>query len=132
MNLLSEAKIKEILNQHDIRADKNQGQNFLTSQTALNKLLNTADLEQEDHVLEVGPGLGTITKALAQEVGKVTAVERDTRLVKILKNTCDLPNVEIVNEDFLNFNLSSFKNYKVVSSLPFNAAVAIIRKILEE
>ena len=132
MNLLSEAKIKELLAQHDIRADKNQGQNFLTSQAALNKLLNAADLKQKDHVLEVGPGLGTITKALAQEAGKVTAVERDTRLVKILKNTCDLANVEIVNEDFLNFNLSSFKNYKVVSSLPFNAAVAIIRKILEE
>lgn len=131
MNLLSEAKIKESLQQQDIRADKNQGQNFLTSEVALNKLLETADLNPQDHVLEVGPGLGVITKALAQKVNRVTAVERDTRLVKILNETCDLNNVEIINEDFLDLDLS-FENYKVVSSLPFNAATAIIRKVLEE
>ncbi|MEF8846985.1 MAG: 16S rRNA (adenine(1518)-N(6)/adenine(1519)-N(6))-dimethyltransferase RsmA [Candidatus Paceibacterota bacterium] len=132
MNLLSEAKIKELLAQHNIRADKNQGQNFLTSKVALNKLLGTADLRKNDHVLEVGPGLGTITKELAEKVKQVTAVERDSRLVKILNQTCDLNNVEVINEDFLELDLSHFKNYKVVSSLPFNAATAIIRKILEE
>lgn len=132
MNLLSEAKIKELLQREDIRPDKNQGQNFLTSRIALSELIEAAELTVTDHVLEVGPGLGTITKALAQTVKRVTAVERDSRLVKILKETCGSKNVKIVNQDFLNFDLSEFENFKVVSSLPFNSGVAIIRKILEQ
>ena len=132
MNLLSETTIKKLLNEHDIRADKHQGQNFLTSEFALKKILEAADLKEKDHVLEVGAGLGVITKALASKVKQVTTVERDTRLIKILEETCDLKNVKIINKDFLELDLSSFNNYKVVSSLPFNAATAIIRKILEE
>lgn len=132
MDLLAESTVKELLNQHDIRADKHQGQNFLTSKVALKKILEAAELTDKDHVLEVGAGLGTITKALAQQAKQVTAVERDTRLVKILQEACNLNNVQIINEDFLQLDLNNFKNYKVVSSLPFNAATAIIRKILEE
>ncbi|MBM4464846.1 MAG: ribosomal RNA small subunit methyltransferase A [Chloroflexi bacterium] len=94
--------VRRLLKEFDIRPKKSLGQNFLTDQRALECIVEAAELGGEDVVLEIGPGLGTLTRVLAERAGKVIAVELDQRLVGILSQTlADLPNVEIVHGDIL-------------------------------
>jgi len=135
MNLLSRAKIKEILEKNDIKPNKSLGQNFLTSQKALKQIIKAADVHSDDLILEIGPGIGVLTKALSRKAKKIIAVEKDSRLVKVLNKTLsNYNNIKIIEKDFLEFDLKNLKNknFKVVGALPYSVATAIIRKILEE
>src|SRR5437773_10122448 len=97
MNLLSVKIIKQLLLQYDARPSKIMGQNFLIDSGTLSKIIETAELTKDDIVLEIGPGIGTLTKGLAKRAGKVIAVEKDRVMVKILKETLrDYNNVEIL------------------------------------
>ncbi len=114
-----------------IRPIKRFGQNFLINKGVLKTIIEAAHLNSEDTVLEIGPGTGVLTLALAERVKKVMAVEKDVRMIKVLKETLkDFENVEIIRGDILKLNLE-IKNYKVVGNLPFYLSAPVIRKFLE-
>ncbi|MDI6883242.1 MAG: rRNA adenine dimethyltransferase family protein [Patescibacteria group bacterium] len=119
---------------------KGLGQNFLVQRTVLCKIVKVAELASQDIVLEIGPGIGTLTKELAKRTKKVVAVEKDPRMVGVLKETLkDFKNVEIIQKDILkiknlelNKNLKlKIKNYKIVANLPYYITAPVIRKFLE-
>ncbi|TEU11991.1 MAG: 16S rRNA (adenine(1518)-N(6)/adenine(1519)-N(6))-dimethyltransferase RsmA [Anaerolineales bacterium] len=130
--------VRRLLREHDFKPRKGLGQNFLVSEGALRRIVAAADLEPGDVVLEVGPGLGTLTRLLAQQAQRVIAVELDQQLVEILSRTlADFPHVEIVQGDILEMEpggpgglgeLSS--GYKVVANLPYYITSAVLRHLL--
>jgi len=152
MDLTSKKLVKNLLREHNIYPSKSLGQNFLISEKVLEKILKAANLKPEDVVLEIGPGIGALTFELAKKVKKVIAVEKDKRLVKILKETLkDFKNVEIIQGDILKiqFSMNSeqrtannkkglfiahcslFTGYKVVANLPYYITSPVIRMFLE-
>ena len=123
-----------------IPPSKGLGQHFLIDKGVLAKIVAAADLQPDDNVLEIGPGLGVLTLELAKRAKKVVAVEKDPRLIPILReNLTNHKNVEIVQKDVLkigNWNLiENWKleigNYKVVANLPYYIASPTIRMFLE-
>ncbi len=132
--------IKELLNQQRVIPRKGLGQNFLTSRRVFGDILRAANLKKSDTVLEIGPGIGTLTQGLAQSAKRVIAVEKDFVMVDILKETTkNLPNIEIVHGDILGIVLTKGKHmprivptsYKVVANLPYYITSPVIRKFLE-
>lgn len=134
-DLVSKRVVKNLLCAKAIRPSKRMGQHFLVQRTVLRKIIESSELETNDIVLEIGAGLGTLTGELAQRVKKVVAVEKDPRLVEILRETLrGFKNVEIIQEDILKIHDSRFmihESYKVVSNLPYSIATEVIRKFLE-
>jgi 16S rRNA (adenine1518-N6/adenine1519-N6)-dimethyltransferase len=133
------AKTKEIINRYDFAFKKNFGQNFLIDERVLNKIISAADITENDTVLEVGPGIGTLTQALAKAAGKVIAVEIDKTLVPILGEVLsDFDNIEIINEDILKVDVAAIaeanggKPLKLVANLPYYITTPIIMGILEK
>ena len=132
MNLVSKSVVKEVLDKYQIRPLKRLGQNFLISKKALNDFINACDLKKNDVVLEIGPGLGTITQEIAKKVKTVIVVEKDSKMCEIMKETLKgFENIEIINQDALD-EISSFSGkVKIVGNLPFYLAAPVIRKFLE-
>ena len=138
MDLYSIKTIKELLKAHNTTSKKRLGQNFLLEKRVTSKILKAAELSRKDMVLEIGPGIGTLTKELAKNAGKVVAVEKDPAMVEILKETIkDLADVEVIRGDILSLSRSSFakldrdKEYKVVANLPYYITSPVIRMFLE-
>jgi len=116
---------------YKIKPIKRLGQNFLIDKQIIRKVIKTANLKPKDIVLEIGPGTGALTHEIAKTAKKVIAVEKDPRMVEILKeNLKDFKNIEIVNQDILNYQLPT-TNYKLIASLPFYITAPVIRKFLE-
>lgn len=129
------ANVPALLRAHGLHPRKGLGQNFLISQAALENIVAAADLSAEDVVVEVGAGLGTLTRLLAQKAGRVAAVELDAALVAILRDEVnDLPNVEIVHGDILQLSDLDLphRGYKVVGNLPYYITSAVLRRFLEK
>ncbi|MBU1563941.1 ribosomal RNA small subunit methyltransferase A [Patescibacteria group bacterium] len=130
-------QIKKILKEHDLQLNKRLGQNFLIDNNILDKIIITANLSKQDTVLEIGSGLGTLTKELAQKAKKVITIEKDKKLTEILKQELkDYENVELIEADILRSDLckgrtSKLKDYKVVSNLPYYITSPVIRMLLE-
>jgi 16S rRNA (adenine1518-N6/adenine1519-N6)-dimethyltransferase len=135
MNLSSKIAVENLLEKYGIKPFKGWGQNFLINGGILKKITEAAHLGQNDYILEIGPGIGTLTQELAQRAKKVVAIEKDRKMMQILKETLgDLKNIEIINADALEIipeSLFRKNNYKVVANLPYNIASAAIRKFLE-
>ena len=140
-NILEETKL--IMKKYNIRANKNLGQNFLINSEVVENIINSSEITQEDMVIEIGPGLGTLTKYLLEKAGKVLCIELDSKMVKILNNRFSLyDNFEIINADVLKINLNEIineikrqekiKKVKVVANLPYYITTPIIMKLLEE
>jgi len=132
MDFTNLTSLKEILKKHDAFPSKTMGQNFLVDKTVLSKIMAAANLNQEDTVLEVGPGLGILTVELAKAAKKVIAVEKDSRMVTILEDslaTCR--NVEVKKEDILIFSDIPVEPYKIVANIPYYLTSPLIRKFLE-
>lgn len=105
-------------------------QNFLHSSKLVIDLINKSKLTAEDHVLEIGPGKGIITEELAKRCRKITAIEYDKTLYQTVKNKfLDRKNIEIIQQDFLKYDLTSINNYKVFANIPFHITSAIVRKL---
>ena len=135
MNAYQETKF--ILNKYDIRASKKLGQNFLIDDEVINKIVEAANISDEDLVIEIGPGLGTLTAKLLEKAKKVVAIELDDRMIKILTDRFKLyENFELIHEDVLKIDLnsviSSYKSAKIVANLPYYITTPIIMKLLEE
>jgi 16S rRNA (adenine1518-N6/adenine1519-N6)-dimethyltransferase len=134
MNLTDKTVIKNILKLNKVWSKKSLGQNFLVDEGILKKIIDSAEIGPADTVLEVGPGLGTLTRELCYKAGKVVSIEKDEGFSKILiENTKDCKNLEIINEDILKVKIPKFKfqNYKLVANIPYNITGAILRKFLE-
>lgn len=134
MNLYDETQM--LLNQYNLRANKRLGQNFLINQEIVDQIIEKSQITKEDTVLEIGPGLGTLTKALAKVAKNVIAVELDENMVNILNGRPIGENIEIVHGDILNVNLreilKEYDSIKVVANLPYYITTPIIMKLLEE
>ena len=136
-NIYEETKF--LMKKYNLTANKKLGQNFLVDNEAINKIVDSANLTKEDMVIEIGPGLGTLTSILLERAGKVIAIELDDRMVKILKDRFLLyDNFELVNGDVLKVNLpelveenKQFRDVKVVANLPYYITTPIIMKLLE-
>jgi len=130
-------QIKKILEEHDLQINKRLGQNFLIDNNILNKIIDVANLSNQDTVLEIGSGLGTLTKELAQKAKKVITIEKDAKLIIILREALkDYNNIELIEADILRSDLckgrtSKLKDYKVVSNLPYYITSPVIRMFLE-
>jgi 16S rRNA (adenine1518-N6/adenine1519-N6)-dimethyltransferase len=131
-------KTKKIIEKYGFSFKKNFGQNFLVDERVLDKIVAAADITDEDVVLEVGPGIGTLTQALAKHAYKVISVEIDKTLVPILGELLEsYDNVEIINEDILKVDIAAIaeqykdKHLKVVANLPYYITTPIIMNILE-
>jgi len=128
---------RRLLARYGLQPKKSLGQNFLTDESALGKIAAAAQLTPDDVVLEVGPGLGHLTRLLAQQAGRVIAVELDGRLIPILRERLvNCGNVELVEGDILKLPLHSLlspslSDYKVVANLPFYITSTVLRHFLE-
>jgi len=131
---------RRLLRQYDLRARKGLAQHFLTSRNILHKIVAAAELSSDDVVMEVGPGLGVLTRELVQQAGKVIAVELDDKLAAILQER--LPgyqNLSVINRDIMEVEPEALlqeqapkrKNYKVVANLPYYITSAVVRHFLE-
>ncbi len=139
-NLTSPKLVREIIKKHGFYFSKGLGQNFLIDSNILDKILEGANLGPQDGVLEIGPGIGTMTQAISKKVEKVIAIELDNNLLPILDETLvDCPNIQIVHGDILKLPLGEILNYhfsdkkvKVVANLPYYITTPIIMKLLEQ
>jgi len=120
-----------LIMRHKVKPIKRLGQNFLIDKQVIKKVIRAANLLPKDIVLEIGPGTGVLTREIAKTVKKVIAVEKDSRMIKILnENLKEFKNVEIINADILNYTLPT-TNYKLIANLPFYITAPVIRKFLE-
>ncbi len=140
MKLYAPSTIREIRDRFGFRFSKSLGQNFLTDKNIIDQILEGSGITGDDLVIEIGPGIGVITREAAQLAHKVIAIEIDTNLIPILNWTLgDLENVEIVNQDVLKTQLNdliakeSFPGVvRVVGNLPYYITTPIIMKLLED
>ena len=128
----------EIINKYDFKFKKSFGQNFLIDSNIINKIIGAADVQADDFILEIGPGIGTLTQHLAYSAGKVVSVEIDSRLIPVLEDTLNgYENAEIINEDILKADIkgiiderSSGKRIKVIANLPYYVTTPVIMELL--
>lgn len=132
-------KTKQIIKKYEFNFKKNFGQNFLVDERVLDKIVSAAEINENDLVIEVGPGIGTLTQAMAKKAGKVVSVEIDKTLVPILGELLsDYTNIEIINEDILKVDINELieryqgMNVKMAANLPYNITTPIIMNILEK
>jgi 16S rRNA (adenine1518-N6/adenine1519-N6)-dimethyltransferase len=124
---------KELLDRYQIEPKKSLGQNFLFDENVLWRIVDAAELEPADRVLEIGPGLGALTRLLAQTAVSVTAIELDDRLLPILRyELAAFPNVNLVHGDILQHDPARWfdRPYKVVANVPYYITGAILRHLL--
>ena len=128
-----------VINKHEFAFQKKFGQNFLIDEGIVNKIVREAGVTKDDFVLEIGPGIGTMTQLLCEQAGGVAAVEIDTKLIPILKETlAEYDNVTIINEDILKVDIKKLaeeknggKPIKVVANLPYYITTPIIMGLFE-
>lgn len=134
---------KFLMKKYGITANKKLGQNFLIDDNVIEKIVDSSGITNEDLVIEIGPGLGTLTKELLEKASKVICIELDDRMISILKDRFFMyNNFEIINEDVLKVDLNKLinenkkngkiKNAKIVANLPYYITTPIIMKLLEE
>ena len=140
MRIADYSVTKAVLESHGFTFKKSFGQNFLTDTNILQKIVDTAEIDDQVNVIEIGPGIGALTEFLAERAAQVMAFEIDHRLVPILADTLrDFDNVTVVNEDILKVDLAqhiqNFKNpdlpIKVVANLPYYITTPILMHLIE-
>lgn len=140
MKIADYSVTKTVLERHGFTFKKSFGQNFLTDTNILQKIVDTAEIDKQVNVIEIGPGIGALTEFLAENAAEVMAFEIDDRLIPILADTLGhLDNVTVVNEDILQADLQerikAFKNpdlpIKVVANLPYYITTPILMHLIE-
>lgn len=140
-NILEDTQF--IIKKYKIRANKTLGQNFLINQKVVDTIVESSNITKQDLVIEIGPGLGTLTKELLEKAGKVICIELDKKMIKILTDRFSLyENFEIIHGDVLQIRLNkiikdekeknSFQSAKIVANLPYYITTPIIMKLLED
>ncbi len=130
---------KFLMKKYNITASKSLGQNFLIDESVIDNTIKEAGICKDDLVIEIGPGLGTLTEKLLEKAGKVICVELDKKMIEILKERFFLfDNIEIINDDILKVDLNAiieknkFEKTKIVANLPYYITTPIVMKLLEE
>jgi len=143
MNLTNKTIVKDLLKRREIKPEKYLGQHFILSKKALARMVSAAEIEKNDTIIEIGPGLGTLTQELAKiphpfsKGGgpKIIAIEKDPKMISILKETlAGYKNIKIVQADARGDKLGikiAKNKYKIVANLPYNVATFLIRQWLE-
>ena len=140
-NILEDTKF--IMKKYNIKANKSLGQNFLIDNNVVEKIVDGSNVSKDDLVIEIGPGLGTLTKVLLEKANKVICIELDKKMINILFDRFKLyNNFELLHNDILKVDLNSIikkekensniKNVKVVANLPYYITTPIIMKLLED
>ncbi len=129
MNIYQETKY--IMDKYNVNPNKNLGQNFLIDEQSLNKIAE--DVKEDDIIIEIGPGLGTLTNILLEKARKVIVIELDKKMCEILKaRFIAYNNIEIINEDILKLDIDKLApKAKVVANLPYYITTSIITKLLK-
>lgn len=129
MNLFSKEEIKNILSERG--TFKDLGQNFLINEEIVDVMIEESNISEKNNILEIGPGLGALTKKLLSTKAKrIITVEKDKWMVNFLKNNFKSPSLQIIKEDFLKLDLEKLpSNLKVIANLPFYVATPIIRRL---
>lgn len=141
MNVLEETKF--LMKKYKIKANKSLGQNFLIDDNVIEDIVNGANIQNNDLVIEIGPGLGSMTALLVQKAKKVICIELDKKMIQILNDRfIAYNNIELINDDVLKINLNEIikqekeenqiKDVKIVANLPYYITTPIIMKLLEE
>ena len=140
MNAYTETR--DILKKYNISANKKLGQNFLIDDEVIDGIIDASNVNKNDLVIEIGPGLGTLTKRLLDNAGKVICIELDTRMIGILNDRFKFyDNFEVINEDVLKVDLNKLinenkneelKTAKIVANLPYYITTPIVMKLLED
>ena len=141
MDLYSETKF--LMNKYNIQANKSLGQNFLIDENVITTAIEKSNINKDDLVIEIGPGLGTLTKYLLESAGRVVCVELDKRMISILEERFFLyKNLDIINADILKTDLNkiikdvkekyNLKSAKIVANLPYYITTPIIMQLLEK
>lgn len=127
--------VPELMRTYGLHPDKRLGQNFLVDQSALKRVVEAASIEAEDTILEIGPGLGSLTCLLAAQAQRVVAIELDHHLIPVLQEVVSpFSNVEIIQGDILQVNLIEIlqnPGYLVVANIPYYITSNLIRQLLE-
>ena len=140
MRIADYSVTKAVLERHGFTFKKSFGKNFLTETNILQKIVDTAEIDKNVNVIEIGPGIGALTEFLAENAAEVMAFEIDERLVPILEDTLrDHDNIKVINEDVLKADLQTrvkeFKNpnlpIKVVANLPYYITTPILMHLIE-
>ena len=141
MSVLEETKY--LMKKYKIKANKSLGQNFLIDDTVIENIVGGASIGKDDLVIEIGPGLGSMTALLVEKANKVICIELDKKMIKILNDRfIAYNNIELINEDVLKLDLNKLikqekeqnkiKDVKIVANLPYYITTPIIMKLLEE
>ena len=138
--LSSHKATKEVVQKHNFKFSKSLGQNFLIDTNVIDRILEGARVQEGDYVIEVGPGIGTLTKEMGRTAQKVVAIEIDKTLIPILEETLsDFPNIEVINQDILKVNVQELVKeklnggpVKLIANLPYYITTPIVMKFLEE
>ncbi|MBC6696356.1 16S rRNA (adenine(1518)-N(6)/adenine(1519)-N(6))-dimethyltransferase RsmA [Terrisporobacter mayombei] len=138
--LSSHKATKEVVQKHNFKFSKSLGQNFLIDTNVIDRILEGARVQEGDYVIEVGPGIGTLTKEMGRTAEKVVAIEIDKTLIPILEETLsDFPNIEVVNQDILKVDVQELVKeklnggpVKLIANLPYYITTPIVMKFLEE
>ncbi len=140
MNLSNPSELKALLERHGFSFSKSLGQNFLISESVLDKIVSAAELDENSCVLEIGPGAGVLTRRLAQTGAKCVAVEIDKALIPVLSESMgEFDNFTLINEDILKVDVAELvqekfcgKAFHVVANLPYYITTPIVMMLLEE
>jgi 16S rRNA (adenine1518-N6/adenine1519-N6)-dimethyltransferase len=132
--------INKLLERYNLKAKKHLGQNFLSDQNYINKIVDSASIDKNTAVIEIGPGLGSLTQKLVEKAGFVLCYEIDSDMANIIKDTIEAPNLVLINQDFLRANvfddikeyLGQYEEIILVANLPYYITTAILIKILED
>lgn len=138
--LSSHKATKEVVQKHNFKFSKSLGQNFLIDTNVIDRILEGARVKEGDYVIEVGPGIGTLTKEMGRTAEKVVAIEIDKTLIPILEETLkDFPNIEVINQDILKVDVQELVKeklnggpVKLIANLPYYITTPIVMKFLEE
>lgn len=140
MRIATYSRTFQILNENNIHIKKKYGQNFIIDPNIINRIVDSADIDENTGVIEIGPGIGALTEGLLLKAKKVVAFEIDNTIIDILKNNLkDFDNLDVINQDFLKIDLNKTVNdyfdgcsrVVIVSNLPYYITTPILLKIFE-
>lgn len=140
MNLSNPSELKALIGRYEFSFSKSLGQNFLIDENVLNKIVGATELDENECVLEIGPGAGTLTRRLASTGAKCVAVEIDKALIPILNESmAEFDNFKLINNDILKVDIEKLCNeefegrpFNVIANLPYYITTPIVMKLLEE
>jgi 16S rRNA (adenine1518-N6/adenine1519-N6)-dimethyltransferase len=131
-SLLGRAQVRELLRGRDIRPSKALGQSFVIDPNTVSRIVRLAEIDASEEILEIGAGVGSLTLGLAGAAERVVALEKDERLVALLREVVEGAPVEVVPGDALKVDLGAFAATKSVSNLPYSVAARVVLKVLFE